>query len=128
VKLPEHIPVSETTLRHISRRYHAPPAGPFGALPENGIFNAHYALGPRLVLRVPRNHPEHFAALRREADAVPAARKAGVRTPELLAVDSSGDLLPCPFAIYQRVDGQTLESLDLPPSAAHEVWRSLGEN
>jgi len=126
VKLPEHIAVSETVLREIAQRYGVPLAGPFGVLPENGIFNAHYALGPNLVLRVARNHPEHFAALRREAVAVPAARKATVRTPELIAIDDTWQLLPCPFAIYVRVNGETLESLDLPPPAAGGVWRELG--
>lgn len=75
---------------------------------------------------MPRNHPEHFAALRREAVATPAARDAGVHTPELLAVDDSCELLPCPFAVYIRVQGQTLESLDLSPRAAREIWLELG--
>jgi aminoglycoside phosphotransferase (APT) family kinase protein len=126
VKLPEHIPVSQAVLREIARRHGAPLGGGFEALPENGIFNAHYALGPDLVLRVPRNHPEHFAALRREGLAIPAARKAGVHTPELVAIDDTCELLPCPFAIYRRVHGETLESLDLSPAAAADIWRELG--
>jgi aminoglycoside phosphotransferase (APT) family kinase protein len=127
VKLPEHIPVPEAVLRELARRHGVPLAGPFEVLPENGIFNAHYSLGPNLVLRVPRNHPEHFAALRREAVAIPAARNAGVHTPELLAIDDSCELLACPFALYRRIHGQTLESLDLSPAAATEVWRELGQ-
>jgi aminoglycoside phosphotransferase (APT) family kinase protein len=126
VKLPEHIPVPVAVLRELAHRYHAPHAGTFDALPENGIFNAHYALGPNSVLRVPRNHPEHFAAVRREAIAIPTARNAGVHTPELVAIDNSCELLPCPFGVYVRVHGQTLESLDLSPHAAREIWRELG--
>ena len=126
MKLPEHVTVSRAALREIARRYDAPLAGPFQVLPENGIFNAHYTLGPNLVLRVPRNHPGHVAALRRETVAIPTARDAGVRTPELLVFDESCELLPCAFAIYTRVHGETLESLDLPPSAAHQTWRELG--
>jgi hypothetical protein len=57
MKLPEHILVSPAVLRELARRHGAPLAGPFEVLPENGIFNAHYSLGPNLVLRVPRNHP-----------------------------------------------------------------------
>jgi aminoglycoside phosphotransferase (APT) family kinase protein len=125
LKLPEHIAVSETVLREVARRHGAPAGGPFEALPENGIFNAHYSVGPNLVLRVPRNHPEHFAALRREAIAIPVARKAGVHTPELVAIDDTCELLPCPFAIYRRLHGETLESLDLSPAPAKEVWREL---
>ena len=57
MKLPEHIPVPVAVLRELAHRYHVPLAGPYDALPENGIFNAHYALGPNLVLRVPRSVP-----------------------------------------------------------------------
>jgi hypothetical protein len=115
VKLPEHIPVPQTVLSELARRYHAPLAGPFDALPENGIFNAHYALGPNLVLRVPRNHPEHFAALRREAVAIPTAHHTGVHTPELVAIDDSCELLSCLFGVYRRVHGQIMDSLELTP-------------
>jgi aminoglycoside phosphotransferase (APT) family kinase protein len=126
VKLPEHIGVSQAVLREVARRYAAPLAGPFEVLPENGIFNAHYRLGPNLVLRVPRNHPEHFAALRREAVAIPTARNAGVHTPDLVAIDNTCALLPGPFAVYRRIEGETLESLDVSPAAAGDIWRELG--
>jgi hypothetical protein len=33
---------------------------------------------------------------------VPAARVAGVRTPALIVFDDSLDLLPVPYAIYER--------------------------
>ena len=128
MKLPDHIPVSRAALVEIARRQHVASAGPFVSLLENGIFNAHYSLGSDLVLRVPRNHPEHFAALRREAIAVPAARNAGVKVPELVAIDDSCELLPCPFAVYRRVNGQTLESLEFPPALAADVWRELGRD
>jgi Phosphotransferase enzyme family len=80
--------------------------------------------GPR-VARAAQSS-EHFAALRREAVAIPAARRAGVHTPELVEIDDTCELLPCPFAIYRRVHGETLESLELSATAAAEVWRELG--
>lgn len=126
MKLPEHIAVTEAALSGIARRHRLPIDGPFGRLPETGIFNAHYLIGSEHVVRVPRNHPEHFAALRREAIAVPAVRQAGVRAPELIAIDESCEVLPCPFAIYRRVAGETLESLDAPPDVASAIWRQLG--
>jgi hypothetical protein len=63
VDLPEHVAVSEAQLRAIARRYGVD--GPVVPLAETGIFNAHYLLGKRLVLRVPRAHPGHVEALRR---------------------------------------------------------------
>jgi hypothetical protein len=39
VKLPEHIAVSETVLREVARRYHVPPAEPFGVLPKKKAFS-----------------------------------------------------------------------------------------
>jgi hypothetical protein len=62
MELPDHTPMSTAALVEIARRHHVSSAGPFTTLPETGIFNAHYALGPDVVLRVPRNYPEHFAA------------------------------------------------------------------
>jgi aminoglycoside phosphotransferase (APT) family kinase protein len=126
VKLPPHTPVSDAALSEIARRHHVHVDGPFQILPETGIFNAHYALGPDLVLRVPRDHPEHFAALHREGIAIPAVRKAGVKAPELVEIDESCELIPAPFAVYRRVNGQTLESLALPPAAVASIWRELG--
>src|SRR5215831_10469378 len=95
-------------------------------LPDTGIFNAIYLLGDAWALRVPRMHPIHFAALRKEAVAIPVARAAGVRTPRLVAYDESCDLLPIPYSILERVHGQTLGLLDLDVTDTLEVWRALG--
>jgi aminoglycoside phosphotransferase (APT) family kinase protein len=95
-------------------------------LPDTGIFNAIYLLGDSYVLRVPRVHPVHFAALRKESVAIPAARAAGVRTPRLLAYDETCDLLPVPYSILERVHGDTLGLLDLEVTETPDVWRALG--
>ena len=97
-------------------------------LPEVGIFNAIYLIGDALVLRVPRSHPAFTNALRKEAIAVPLARAAGVRTPELTAFDDALDLLPVPYALYERVQGETLGLLDLEPDETPDVWRELGHD
>jgi aminoglycoside phosphotransferase (APT) family kinase protein len=128
VKLPEFVDVSDAVLREIARRHGVDGAGPFTRLPDTGIYNAHFLLGEHLVVRVPRDHPGHVAALRRETVAVPAVRKAGVRTPALIAFDDSRELLNSPYAIYERVSGQHLESLDLEPAALAGVWRDLGRD
>ena len=88
MKLPDFPTVSTEIVDAIARR-HGLGALRARRLPETGIFNAMYALGPRHVLRTPRDHHAHFDALRREATIVPAARAAGVRTPALVAFDAT---------------------------------------
>jgi aminoglycoside phosphotransferase (APT) family kinase protein len=85
-------------------------------------------MGDHYILRIPRNHPAHIEALYREAVAVPAARRAGVRTPALVVFDDICDLLPVPYAIYERVRGYALASLGLEPQQAEDVWRELGRD
>ena len=124
--LPEHVAISDAQLRAIARQYGVD--GPLARLPETGIFNAHYLLGERLVLRVPRAHPGHVEALRRETIAVPAADGAGVRAPKLIAFDDTCAAIDSPFALYERILGRTLESLDQEPAHVAEVWRDLGRD
>ena len=59
---------------------------------------------------------------------MPAARRVGVRTPEMLAFDDALDLLPVPYSIYERVHGETLGLLDRDPAASPGVWRELGHD
>jgi hypothetical protein len=80
MKLPDLPPVSGETLRAIVER-HGLGARQFSRLPEAGIFNAIYLMGDDYVLRMPREDPAFVAAGRKEAVAVPLARKVGVRLP-----------------------------------------------
>src|SRR5690349_16715287 len=116
MSLPDFPTLSSHTLHMIAER-HGLAARAFKPLPSTGVFNAIYLIGDDLVLRIPRNHPHFVAALAKEAIAAPAARAAGVRTPQLLAFDDSLALLPVPYAIYERVHGETIESLGLDPAA-----------
>ena len=125
--LPDHTPVSAEALRALAERHHVS-VQQVERLPDTGIFNAVYRLGDGLILRIPRNHPAFTDAIHTEAVAVPAARAAGVRTPRLLLVDDTRDVLPVPFAVYERVHGEALESLHLPPAATPDVWRELGRD
>lgn len=127
VKLPDHVPVSPGTASAIAAR-HGLGEGHFSRLPDTGIINAVYLLGDHLVLRVPRDHPAHVAQARAEAAAIPAARAAGVRTPQLVAYDEECDLLPVPYLVVERVWGQALSELDLDPGETGEVWRDVGRD
>ncbi len=97
-------------------------------MPEVGIFNAIFLLGNHLILRVPRNHPAFIASAYKEATAVPAARAAGVRTPRIIAFDDRRDLLPVPYTVYERVEGETLGQVDLDPDATAKTWCEVGQD
>ncbi len=127
MNLPAFPDVSATTIYSIIERHHLG-VDTFRQLPEVGIFIAIYLLGNAVILRIPRNHPAFIAAARKEAVAVPAARKAGVRTPQLIAFDDSLELLPVPYSLYERIEGRTLGLLDLEPTATPQVWRELGHD
>ncbi|WP_027483683.1 phosphotransferase family protein [Deinococcus pimensis] len=97
-------------------------------LPSGGIFNAIFAVGDHVILRVPREHPDFAEATRKEALAVPTARSLGLRTPALLAFDDALDLLPVPYGLYERVPGEPLELLSRPPIETPDAYREVGRD
>ena len=127
MKLPAFPKISTHALHAIAKQ-HGLGERAFTRLPEVGIFNAIYAVGNDLILRIPRNHPAFIAAARKEAIAVPAARAAGVRTPQLIAFDDSLELLPVPYSVYEKVQGVTLGLLDREPEETPEVWCEIGRD
>jgi hypothetical protein len=127
MELPPFPALSDDLLHTIAER-HGVAGAAIARLPEVGIFNAIYALGRDRILRIPRNHPAFTDAARKEALAVPAARAAGVRTPELIAFDESLELLSVPYTIYERVHGETLGLLDHEPGDSPAAWRELGRD
>ena len=127
MQLPDFPQVSADALRAIAER-HGLDAKGFSRLRNVGIFNVIYSLGSKYVLRVPRDAPPFVDAIRKESVAVPAARAAGVRTPALIAFDDSLELLPVPYAVYERVHGETLGLLDLEPTDTPGVWREVGRD
>jgi aminoglycoside phosphotransferase (APT) family kinase protein len=125
--LPEHVRVTAEHLHAISGR-HGLGASQFELLPSVGITNAIYRLGDRFVLRVPRKHPGFIATAFREIAAVPVARRLGVKTPELVALDDTRDILDVPYTIYERVEGETLGLLGREPSDTPDAYRALGRD
>jgi aminoglycoside phosphotransferase (APT) family kinase protein len=125
--LPDFPVVSEDTARLISE-IHGLGATTFARIPSIGVFNQVFRLGEDLILRVPRNDVLFISALAKEALAVQAARAAGVTTPRLVAFDDSLGLLPVPYAVYERVEGQPLELLGLDPAATPGPYRALGRD
>jgi aminoglycoside phosphotransferase (APT) family kinase protein len=125
--LPDFPPISGETLEAIRER-HALRDGEISPSKDAGIFNAIYLVGNEYVLRVPRDAPPFVAAIRKESVAVPAARAAGVRTPELVAFDDSLELLTVPYAVYERVHGESLGALDRGPEGIPGVWQEVGRD
>jgi hypothetical protein len=125
IELPPFPRVELEILQEIARRHGERDVR---RLPQIGMFNAVYALGHNLILRVPRQHPDFVGATEGEAVASPLAKRAGVRTPALVEYDHSLSLLPVPFLVYERVHGDTLELLGLEPEATPEVWHELGRD
>jgi aminoglycoside phosphotransferase (APT) family kinase protein len=119
--------VSAAALRAIAAR-HGLGAAPAVQLAHAGSGNTVYFLGDAYVLRVPLNDPARVAGAYTEAVAVPAARAAGVRTPRIVAFDDRRDLLPVPYAVYERVRGEPLSALGQDPETVPQVWRELGRD
>ena len=127
MQLPDFPPLPADFPRKIAVR-HGLRIGGLSRLADLGIFNAIYLLGSRYVLRVPRDAPPFVGAIGKESVAVPAARAAGVRTPALVAFDDSLEILPVPYAIYERVRGDTLGLLDLRTKDTPAVWDEVGRD
>jgi aminoglycoside phosphotransferase (APT) family kinase protein len=125
--LPEPTPVSPAAVAAILAR-HGLRGCDAAVLPHPGGEASIYLLDDDLVLRVPRQDALACEGVRREAVAVPLVRAAGVRAPELIVFDQTGDLLPVPYTIYARLPGVSLDRLALAPAATPQVWRELGHD
>lgn len=97
-------------------------------MPATGMVNWIYALGDAAVLRVSNDaHPDAIRDALTESVAVPAVRTAGIRTPQLLVVDDSRDIVEAICTIYERVPGHDLASQIAAGHAVPDrVYRELG--
>jgi aminoglycoside phosphotransferase (APT) family kinase protein len=96
-------------------------------LDSMGIVHSIYALGEAFVLRVPKLHPYALADAYTGSVAAPAALKAGVSTPRLIVFDDAADIVPVPFAIFERVHAEPLSRrLGADPQKHWPIWHELG--
>ena len=123
--LPAFPELTEGLLRHIAE-HHGLKGMPIAPMPQVGTFNAVFAVGEEIILRVPRAHSRFTDAALNEAVAVPLAIAAGVSTPALLAFDASLQMLPVPYSFYERVVGVSLEQASRDPAQSSDVWKQLG--
>lgn len=99
--------------------------GPYAALEATGVASLIYATQD-LVIKVATSHAEAIEDARTESVAAPAAFRAGIRTPRLVAFDDSGLLWNGPYSIWERVHAQTLGLLQLQGEALEYLWWQVG--
>ncbi|MFI7107073.1 phosphotransferase family protein [Nonomuraea sp. NPDC050227] len=106
-------------------------AGLFGTTAERvrplpqGVANHVLLLGDDLVLRIPRTE-QFLPDLVKEAAVIPYARRAGVRTPEIVAFDDTCSVVDVPYMVLTRTRGTDLAGLDLPHADTEHLYRQVG--
>ena len=92
-----------------------------------GIINTIYVLNDHFVLRIPRNAPNCIEEAYTESVAVPIVVEAGLQTPRLLAFDTSCELLPVPYTIYEKAPGVTWGVQKQPFHTWKQTCRDLAQ-
>jgi aminoglycoside phosphotransferase (APT) family kinase protein len=111
---------SEARVREIAARHGL--RGEPEARPKLGMVNEVWVVGDA-VLRIAPD-AEAVKDARIEAEIVPIAVSAGVRTPELLAFEDEGDH---GVTVYRRAPGVTLGATEVDRARMRPLFRELGE-
>ncbi|MGW1022983.1 phosphotransferase family protein [Streptomyces sp. NPDC002577] len=91
----------------------------------SGAANRVFFLGDDLVLRIPRT-VRFLPDLVKEAAVIPAARRAGVRTPDVVTFDDTFSVVDVPYMVLARAPGVDLAELELPTAQTERVFRQVG--
>jgi hygromycin-B 7''-O-kinase len=78
-----------------------------------------------VVIKIPFNRPDAIQSMLIDASMSPFARRLGVRTPELLVLDESLDVIDVPFSIYRLI--QPAEPMNPDARTRGDVWRVVGQ-
>jgi aminoglycoside phosphotransferase (APT) family kinase protein len=92
-----------------------------------GPRTAVYPVGDRWVIKVPDGSPIALADITVQARMAPIAHAAGVLTPRLIGEDDSGELLPVPYLIFDRVPGEPITPGGRWSRPDAAVWPQLGQ-
>lgn len=127
VPVPELPDLSPAELNALAHKYGLVP--PLPRLPSVGIVNRVYAAtqrGKRVVLRVALPGDDEDTLT--ESVAAPAAFRAGVRTPELLAFDEDRDIVDAAVTVYAFAEGRSLDAWNWAPGDPRltRAWREAG--
>jgi hygromycin-B 7''-O-kinase len=91
----------------------------------SGAANRAFLLGDDLVLRIPRTK-RFLPDLVKEAAVIPAARRAGVRTPDIVTFDDTCSSVDVPYIVLVRAPGVDLAQLELPADETDRVFHQVG--
>ncbi len=117
--------VSDRQLQAIVEHHALDLDGPISPMASTGVVHSLWSLGSRWVLRVPKNEEMSLGDHRCEAVAIPLARRAGVRTPDLVLFDDSCSILEVPYMVVERVNGADLAGEAFNHQAYEAVGREL---
>jgi hygromycin-B 7''-O-kinase len=91
----------------------------------SGAANRAFLLGNDLVLRIPRAK-RFLPDLVKEAAVIPAARRVGVRTPDVVTFDDTCSSVDVPYMVLVRAPGADLAQLALPAAETDRVFHQVG--
>lgn len=80
-----------------------------------------------IVVKIPFDRPDAIQSVTIDAGIVPFVRSLGVAAPALVAFDDSLDILPVPFAMFERVPNSTTLDADHAVDASKRgAWEEVG--
>ncbi|HEV2527055.1 MAG TPA: aminoglycoside phosphotransferase family protein [Thermomicrobiales bacterium] len=94
--------------------------------PPQGVANHTWALGDRLILRIPRNASVLLDDLQKERVIIPLVRAAGVHTPPIVAWETGYHRLAVPAMILERMAGIGLDQPGLTDAQVSVAWETIG--
>ena len=94
--------------------------------PPQGEANHTWALGDRLILRIPRNASSLLDDLRKERVVIPLARAAGITTPPIVSWDEGYHPLAVPGMVLERMAGIALDQDLLTEEQVVLAWEAIG--
>jgi len=99
--------------------------GAWSPLRATGVASRVYATAD-VVLKVATDHRDGVVDAKTESVAAPAAWRAGILTPALIAFDESGELTSRPYTIWERVHAETVGLAGLGAAEAERLWHETG--
>ena len=119
--------LTEKQLDAIVRHHELRLDGPIRTITSTGVVHSLWSLGHKFVLRVPKQEPMCLGDHRCESVAIPLARSAGVRTPNLVLFDDSLTILDVPYSVVERIEGTNLAASSFGHKAFEEVGVQLAK-
>lgn len=118
------VPVTDAILASLATR-HGIVAPWLVPRPWVGATSCVYPL-VEVVVKIPHAEPAAIAALRTDVAVSPILMNMGVRVARLVAFDDSVNLLPVPYAIFERIPGTSLDETGSASNKAVLSWEAVG--